>query len=355
MVNKSFHPGIYIKMNLEVQAMSSKEMSLRTGISEKVLSEIINGKCNLTFETAYKIAKFYGTSVELRMNLQTAYDIYIKEEKEKEEKKQELKYIQNLKSFLVQNNFVYSTAEDIDMLEKSKQLAGVNYLESLKEKNILALFRKGKETDEGSIFLQNFWVAMSLTEARKKMNNEFDFDKFVRSLDRLREITKYEQDVFYPELCKILDDAGVIFVYLPYLEGSNIYGVTKWLNSTHVMIAMANESGLAYDFWLTLFHEFAHIINRKKRVSLYYSKEEQEAEAECFGRDILMPYDSWCDFIERGDFSAKAINEFASKLSILPDIIYGRLKKEKPKLVNAKELDKVYNKTYSIKVEIIQK
>ena len=101
MVNKSFHPGIYIKMNLEVQAMSSKEMSLRTGISEKVLSEIINGKCNLTFETAYKIAKFYGTSVELRMNLQTAYDIYIKEEKEKEEKKQELKYIQNLKSFKI--------------------------------------------------------------------------------------------------------------------------------------------------------------------------------------------------------------------------------------------------------------
>ena len=61
---KKLHPGVYIKDSLETMNMTSKEFSLRTGISERTLSAIINEKGNITFEVAYKLATFFDSSVD---------------------------------------------------------------------------------------------------------------------------------------------------------------------------------------------------------------------------------------------------------------------------------------------------
>ena len=74
-----FHPGIYIKDELEAREMTIKEFSLLSGISKRTLSNIFNGG-SISSDVAYKLSKFFGNSVDFWINIQNAYDLYQKEE-----------------------------------------------------------------------------------------------------------------------------------------------------------------------------------------------------------------------------------------------------------------------------------
>ena len=70
------HPGKIIKEALDAINMSNKEFAIRSGISERTLSDIINEKGNITFDVAEKLASYFSNSVEVWMNLQTQYNTY---------------------------------------------------------------------------------------------------------------------------------------------------------------------------------------------------------------------------------------------------------------------------------------
>lgn len=79
---KKFHPGVYLKDSLETMGMTAMEFSVRTGISERTLSAVINGKNNITFDIAYNLSIFFDNSVSFWTNLQNQYDLYLKEQDE---------------------------------------------------------------------------------------------------------------------------------------------------------------------------------------------------------------------------------------------------------------------------------
>lgn len=39
------------------------------------INEIVHGKCGITADTALRLAKYFGTSMELWMNLQSNYEL----------------------------------------------------------------------------------------------------------------------------------------------------------------------------------------------------------------------------------------------------------------------------------------
>lgn len=78
---KRYHPGVYVRDALNDLNMSSKEFSIRSGISERTLSDLINEKGGITFDIAIKLAEFFKTSINVWTNLQNAYDAYVIEER----------------------------------------------------------------------------------------------------------------------------------------------------------------------------------------------------------------------------------------------------------------------------------
>ena len=73
------HPGVVLLDNIEALGMTQNEFALRTGILPKTINTIINGTSSITFEVAYKLANFFGTSIDLWINLQTSYNKYLME------------------------------------------------------------------------------------------------------------------------------------------------------------------------------------------------------------------------------------------------------------------------------------
>jgi len=74
-LKESFHPGEFIKDELEAREMRQKELSDKMEIATTVLSEIIHGKRNLTPLLALKLEAALGINAEFWMKLQITYDI----------------------------------------------------------------------------------------------------------------------------------------------------------------------------------------------------------------------------------------------------------------------------------------
>lgn len=71
------HPGLILLEDcIKPLELSISEFALRIGTSRKNLSEIVNGKTGISSEMALRLSKALGTSAELWLNMQQAYDLW---------------------------------------------------------------------------------------------------------------------------------------------------------------------------------------------------------------------------------------------------------------------------------------
>jgi antitoxin HigA-1 len=91
---KPTHPGEILKAEfLDEFGLTQVELAKALNTTFRTVNEIINAKRSVSPEMALKLSKYFGTSVELWLNLQNQYDIY----KVMQRKKNILKEIQPLK------------------------------------------------------------------------------------------------------------------------------------------------------------------------------------------------------------------------------------------------------------------
>lgn len=74
------HPGeILLEEFLGPRGMTEVALSEKLEIPIQRLSSIINGKRSVTPETAVLLGRFFGTTADFWMNLQTKYDLWFAE------------------------------------------------------------------------------------------------------------------------------------------------------------------------------------------------------------------------------------------------------------------------------------
>jgi addiction module HigA family antidote len=70
------HPGeVLLEEFLKPLKITQYRLARRLGIPESRVSEIVNGERGITADTALRLARFFGTSHELWLNLQDRYDV----------------------------------------------------------------------------------------------------------------------------------------------------------------------------------------------------------------------------------------------------------------------------------------
>lgn len=72
------HPGVILKMEfLEEIGMRPGSLARAIGVDRARIKGIIDGKRDITADTALRLARFFGTTPEFWMNLQRHYDLVI--------------------------------------------------------------------------------------------------------------------------------------------------------------------------------------------------------------------------------------------------------------------------------------
>ena len=70
------HPGELLKTEfLDPMGITPYALSKNAGIDKGNLSRIINGKSSISADVALRLARFFGTSADSWMNLQSRYDL----------------------------------------------------------------------------------------------------------------------------------------------------------------------------------------------------------------------------------------------------------------------------------------
>jgi addiction module HigA family antidote len=83
-IHKPLHPGLIVKDALiDHTGLTVTEAASRLGVTRMTLSRLLNGRSGISPEMALRLSKFFQTSVESWMNLQTQYDIWLMRNKTK--------------------------------------------------------------------------------------------------------------------------------------------------------------------------------------------------------------------------------------------------------------------------------
>lgn len=70
------HPGGILKTEfMEPLSISSNHLARLLSVPPNRVLEIVNGKRGISLETAYKLSRCFGTSVEMWLNLQQRYEL----------------------------------------------------------------------------------------------------------------------------------------------------------------------------------------------------------------------------------------------------------------------------------------
>ena len=73
------HPGRILASEIAELGLSANAMALALRIPSNRLTEIINGKRGISADTAMRLARYFGTSAQMWMNLQSHYELEVAE------------------------------------------------------------------------------------------------------------------------------------------------------------------------------------------------------------------------------------------------------------------------------------
>lgn len=349
------HPGYYVAEIVEDMGISQAEFATRMGTTPKTISELVNGKCRLTYDLAQKLSIMLGGSVETWVNIQNAYDRDILEVEY--EKKLEAQ-----KSVMEQIDYAYfvmvgKLPKVKDVYEKIKYLCSylkVADLRVLQRMDFLVNFRSGvKNPKEKNIINAQAWIQTAINFASEIETKDFSADMLKRYLPEIRSMTLQEPEVFLPRLRVIFSDCGVAFVMLPHLKNSGVHGAVKWLDSNHVILAINDRRCYADTFWFSLFHEIRHVLQRKvKTVFVSYDQDvmekidaELEKDADDFAQNYLVPENDYRKWSPTPYTTDAEIVAFAKSIGIHPGVVAGRLQHDQiipqSRCVNLKQKYKI--------------
>jgi addiction module HigA family antidote len=72
----SVHPGAILREEfLEPLGMTAYQLAKAIGVEQTRISEILHAKRGVSADTALRLARFFGTSAELWMGLQSQYEL----------------------------------------------------------------------------------------------------------------------------------------------------------------------------------------------------------------------------------------------------------------------------------------
>lgn len=332
------HPGETLKEILEERNMSQQELAIRTGMTPKHISTVLNGEKNISVSFAKKLEYALNIDAEFWIGLQALYDRELYEFDELNAiSKEEIEIFKSLKeifNFLVKNSFIPTikqTEQNILELRKYLNVSNLTCIPSLVSSGAF----RAQTTLKYDPYVLFTWqkICESLSEKieTKEISHEEQIARLLEMCPKIKSLSLLPQNQFTSKLQEYFSDCGIAFVLAPSFKGAPVQGFIKTNHEGKTIISLTFRQKRADIFWFTLFHEIGHFVNgdTKQRFIDFESVEnKRETRADFFAQDSLIDKIEYQDFINSNNFTLPSINSFAKKQNIMPSILIGRLQKE---------------------------
>ena len=346
----TIHPGMVLKEDMEAKGLSNKEFASTIGMPASVLSDLINGKRNITPDIAVLLESTIGRDAAYWLALQAARDIEVAKEKEDFKRKQQdietWKAIQNycnvhILEKNIQGGLGKNTREKIDTVFS---FFGVTDTQTLRAKFLQdvdpAYFRKSEKLTNDPINLFTWkYLAFAASERVAHPSSQFSEDHMDELIKKIKSVLYANSDT-RAHLTKVLGEYGVKFVILPNQPGTHVDGFSFWKGEWPTITLTLRGQKLDI-LAFTLMHEICHVYRHlcrddKEKTCISIDGEKtslEEKEADAFALDQLIPSQQWQLFkaVNMGVspyVMGPRIRAFAESAGVHPSIVLGRYQHE---------------------------
>ena len=333
------HPGETVLEYLDFQGWSQRDLARRTGLTPKTISEICNGKAPISPLTALAFEKALQRPAHWWLNLQRDFDEAEARGREFEKSLQWGEWVKTfpLKEMKRLNFSLPAGRSDADILLNFFGVSSPESWTSVWKASAVA-YRQTRSVKlrEESIAA---WVREAEIVSREMDVTEFNEQRLISSLEKLRRLTRIRANEIMDPVQEICAAAGVAVVWVPELPGTAISGCARWLNERKALVGLTLRYKTDDQLWFTLFHEIGHLLlHRNKRSFVVDNAEEDlsdrivdpemqqyENEANSFSADTLIPPSALGEFMRGRAYTNESIHEFAETVGVGPGIVVGRL------------------------------
>lgn len=330
------HPGETISDLITDRNISQKELAQRLGVSEAFLSDVINGKKDISKTLAKGLEYVFGVSSTFWLNLQANYDselLSLEEENTvKEEEKETLKELSGVVSNLKKRGLISNKSSKIQTIIELRKYLGVSNLVSLASICPSGAFRMSQKANINQYVL-GAWLCLCKKQiSSRKIDSVFKMENVERLITSLKEAMLSPNRDFEKSLYDLFSQYGIAFSIIRNFRGAPVQGyISRKEDGTYQMV-LTIRGASADIFWFSLFHELGHIVNGDISrsgtfIDTSYDRTREEA-ADRFARDSLIDSDAYEMFVSNGSFTFASISDFSKKQNIPPYIVIGRLQKE---------------------------
>ena len=320
-------PGATIREQLADRDMSQKEFASRMGLSQKHISQLINGEVRLTPDVAVRLESVLGIPAQFWNNLEAIYQEKLIKAKEENDMDEDIELAKHFPySEMANHGWVPKATRVQDKVMNLRKFFEVARLLSLENQPVLGIARRQLSTTEKSDYAFIAWVQKAKLDARNVSTSPINLGALAKSIPDIRRMTTMDPSDFCPKLIEQLSNCGVALIFLPHTKGSFLHGAAFY-DGKKIVVGVTVRGKDADRFWFSLFHELGHIllghIGQKDGPST-----EDEKDADNFAAETLIPQDKFNRFVGRNDFSEQSIIDFSDYINIDVGIVVGRLQKE---------------------------
>jgi addiction module HigA family antidote len=325
-------PGEIIKEYFDARGLTQKDVAKRIDVSERHLSQLINGKSRLTEDMALKLEKLMpDVPASFWLNYEVKYQEYLAREREQTEfDNAELKDIARRFHF----KEVFGRTK-MPLVEQAIAMLKILHVSSFGQYRYAVPGNMEFMQDGGDDEAVIVWIKLCEEEAEEQNKDlsevPFSKERLESSMDRLKMIALNPKvDDSIESARKLFNRCGVYLVVRPAISNSKVRGALATYMG-HPAVYISKRYKTHDHVWFTIVHELAHLLlhydSKQPIVSMeeLASEAHRDEEANRFARSFFVDTDDYKAFTETNEFSRGRVYEFAKSQAVDPGIVVGFL------------------------------
>lgn len=328
--------GFVIKDYLEEIDLNQKEFAKRMGMSEKHISNLLNGKSKLTEEFAIKLEKIiHSVPASYWLNYEAKYrEFKVRNELISEIDEATLKlYDKKFNFSSLFSGLGLSLQEQANEMLKLLRISGFVQFDNVYSNLNVDFMEDGGNTESIAIWLN---LAREEIEIQNNdlSNKKYTKEALINSLDKFKLLAlnpDYRKSI--KSARKLLNSLGIYLVLCDAIVNSKVRGALTTYKKKPA-IYLSGRFKTHDHIWFALMHEIGHLIQHYLPDESLITLENdgtnkdlslKEMEANQFSRDFFISNSDYQEFTRSNDFTQDTTEKFAKSQKVHIGIVLGRL------------------------------
>ena len=334
--NEIKHPGELLLSEITRRDMKQKELAIRTGMSEKHISMVINGTKTISVSFARKLDIALGDESGTWAKYQADYDNYMAQLEEENgitsDETNIFKSMKDIVGYFVDTHIMYNNCGDAEKILQLRKILRVTSLTVIPQITYNAAYRAQVKTSTAvDPYILFAWQRLcEIQTEQADIAVQFDSKKLSDSIPAIKkQMAETNPNTMISNLKAIFAECGVAFNVVHHFRGAPVQGFIKESDNGRVILCVTIRGKAADRFWFSLFHEVGHLLNgdlTTRFVDFDTVRSEMEDNADSFARDTLINPEHYKKLLAADNYHDLAsIKRFAQYEGVPHWIVIGRL------------------------------